>query len=107
MNTTVESTVSDLNVLLQSMQNYASNQAVVPTSVTDAISNIQNLITQGQNMTTSLGTNGLEADISAVTALQNQVSQAATEWAAYIANILSASAPTSKILIENFEIIEV
>lgn len=89
------------------MQNYAANQAVVPTSVSDTISNIQNLITQGQNLSASLGTNGLTADISAVTALQNQVSQAATGWAEYIGNILSASAPTSKILIEKFEIIEI
>ncbi|KAL7012530.1 hypothetical protein ACKWTF_014906 [Chironomus riparius] len=95
LNTTVESTVNDLNMLLQTMQSYADNQAVVPTSVSDTISNIQNLIAASQNLSASLGTNGLAADIAAVTDLQNQVSQAATGWAAYIGNILNASTTTT------------
>ncbi|XP_070504709.1 pneumococcal serine-rich repeat protein-like [Chironomus tepperi] len=95
LNTTVESTISDLNMLLQSMQNYAANQADVPASVSDTISNIQNLITQSQSLSENLGANSLAVDIANVTALQSQVAQAATGWAAYIANILSASTATT------------
>jgi hypothetical protein len=105
LNATVDSTVNDLNLLLQSMQNYASNQAEVPAYVSDTIINIQNMIAQSQNLSSSLGTNGLEADISAVIALQTQVAQAATGWAAYIGNILSASEPTSKIRDEDLELL--
>jgi hypothetical protein len=98
LNTTVQSTIDDLSMLLQTMQNYASNQATVPTAVTDSINNIQSLIAQSQNLSSSLGTNDLASDIAAVTALQTQVSQSATGWAAYIADILSASTTTREFL---------
>lgn len=62
------------------MLNYAGNQTGVPGFVSDT----SNLITQLESLIAGLGTNGLPTDITALTALQNQIAQEATAWAAYV-----------------------